>query len=96
MSDSPLLVPTEVATSISGFTTPDTQELIPAMDVTNNTLALIPPLIDGQRNQTAHPGNVTPTLTRPLAGSSATPGPLGPSLTYSPTQYVAVGLSRWR
>ena len=48
MSDSPPLVSTEVATSISGFTTPDTQELIPAMDGTSNTLALMPPLIDGQ------------------------------------------------
>ena len=46
MSDSPPLVPTEVATSISGFTTPDTQELIPAMDVTSNTEALMPPLIE--------------------------------------------------
>ena len=87
MSDSPPLVPTEVAISISGFTTPDTQALIPAMDGTSNTLAFMPPLIDGQRTQIAHPGNVTPTLTRPLAGGSATPGLLGPSLTYSPTQY---------
>ena len=87
MNDSRPLVPTEVATSILGFTTPDTQELIPAVDGTSNTLALMPPVIDGQRNQIGHPENVTPTLTRPLAGSSATPGPLGPSLTYSPTQY---------
>ena len=57
------------------------------MDGTSNTLALMPPLIDGRRNQIAHPGSITPTLTRPLAGSSATPGLLGPSLTYSPTQY---------
>ena len=87
MSDTSPLVPTEVATSISGFTTPDTQELIPAMDGTSNTLALVPPLIDGQRHQIALPGNVTPTLTRPLAGNSATPSLNGPSLTYSPTQY---------
>ena len=86
MSDSPPLVPTEVTTSVSGFTTPDTQELVPAVDVTSNALTLMPPLIDGQRNQIAHPGNVTPTLTRPLAGN-LTPGLPGPSLTYSPTQY---------
>ena len=57
------------------------------MDVTSNTLALMSWLIDGQRNQIAHPGNVTPTLTRPLAGNPATPGLPGPSLTYSPTEY---------
>ena len=77
MSDSPPLVPTEVATSASGYTTPDTQELIPAIDATSNTLALMPPMIGGQRQQVAHPGNVTPTLTRQLAGS----------LAYSPVQY---------
>ena len=57
------------------------------MDVTSNTMALMPPLIDGQRNQIAHPGNVPLTLTRPLAGNPATPGFPGPSNTYSPTQY---------
>ena len=87
MSDGSPLVPTEVATSISGFTTPDTQELIPAMDGANNTLALMPPIINGQRHQIAHPGNVTATLTRQLAGNPATPVPTGPSLTYSPVQY---------
>ena len=87
MSDSPPLVPTEVATGISSFTAPDTQGLIPAMDGASNTLALMPPLIDGHRHQIAHPGNVIPTLTRSLAGSSATPGLIGPSLSYSPTQY---------
>ena len=50
-------------------------------------MARMPPLVGGQRNQTAHPGNVTPTLTRPLAGNPATPGLPGPSCTYSPTQY---------
>ena len=87
MSDSSPLVPTEVATSVSGYTTPDTQELIPAMDGTSNTLALMPPMIGGQRQQVAHPGNVTPTLTRQLAGSTATPAHAGPSLTYSPVQH---------
>ena len=57
-----------------GFTTPDTQELIPAMDVTSNAMALMPLLVDGQRNQIAHPGNVTPTLIRPLEGIAATLG----------------------
>ena len=87
MSESPPLVPTKLATSASGNTTPDTQELIPAMDVTSNTVTLTPPLVGGQRNQIAHPGNATPTLTRPLAAHPATPGLPGPSLTYSPTQY---------
>ena len=87
MSDSPPLVPTEVATSTSGYTTPDTQELIPAMDGTSNTMALMPPMIGGQRHQVAHPGNFTPTLTRQLAGNHATPVHTGPSLTYSPVQY---------
>ena len=87
MSDSSPLVPTEVATSVSGFTTPDTEELIPAMDGTSNTLALMPPMIGGHRQQVAHPGNVTPTLTRQLAGNTATPALTGPSLTYSPVQY---------
>ena len=85
MSDSSPLVPREVATSISGFTTPDTQELIPAMDGANNTLALMPPIIGGQRHQVAHPGNVAPTLTRQLAGNTATPALTG--LAYSPVQY---------
>ena len=87
MSDSPPLVPTEVATSTSGYTTPDTQELIPAMDGTSNTMALMPPMIGGPRHQVAHPGNVTPTLTTQLAGNHATPVHTGPSLTYSPVQY---------
>ena len=87
MSDSSPLVPTEVATSILGFTTPDTQELIPAMDGANNTPALMPPILDGQRRQVVHRGNVTPTLIRQLAGNSATPALTGPSLTYSPVQY---------
>ena len=51
MSDSSPLVPTEVATSVSGYTTPDTQELIPAMDGTSSTLTLMPPMIGGQRQQ---------------------------------------------
>ena len=87
MSYSPPLVPTEVATSTSGYTTPDTQELIPAMDGTSNTMALMPPMIGGQRHQVAHPGNVTPTLTTQLAGNYATPINTGPSLPYSPVQY---------
>ena len=72
MSESPPLVPTEVTTKASGYIAPDTQELIPAMDVTSNTVALMPPLIGGQRNQMAHPGNVFPMLTPPLAGNPAT------------------------
>ena len=95
MSDSSPLVPTEVATSISGFTTPDTQGLIPAMDGANNTLALMPPIIDGQRkrHQVAHPGNVPPTLTRQLAGNPATPVPTGPSLTVQ-SSAVQSGIQR--
>ena len=87
MSESPPLVPTEVATSVSGFTTPGTEELLPDMDGASNTVSLMPPLICGQGNQIAHPGNVTPALFPALAGNPATPGLPGPSLTYSPTQY---------
>ena len=92
MSYSPPLVPTEVATSVSRFSTPDTEELLPAMDGTSNMLSLMALLIGGQRNQIAHPGNVTPMLIRPLVGNPATPGFPDPSLTFSPTQtvYVAV------
>ena len=87
MSDSSPLVPTEVATSVSGFTTPDTQELIPAMDGTSNTLALMPPIIGGHSGRVAHPGAITPALAGHLAGNTATPALTGPSLTYSPVQY---------
>ena len=87
MSDSSPLVPTEVATSVSGLTTPDTQKLIPAMDGASNTLALMPPIIGGQRHQVAYAGNVPPTLIKQLAGSTAMLALTGPSLTYSPVQY---------
>ena len=44
-------------------------------------LSCPPTLVD--REQVAHPGNVTPTLTRQLAGNTATPALTGPSLTYN-------------
>ena len=44
-------------------------------------------MIGGQRQQVAHPGNVTPTLTRQLVDNTATPAHSGPSLMYSPVQY---------
>ena len=56
-------------------------------------LALMPPIVGWQRNQIAHPRNVTPTLISPLACNPATPGLPGPSLTYSRTQYNQASLT---
>ena len=76
-----------MATSVSEFTTPDTEELLPDMDGTCKAMSLRPPLIGAQWRQIANPGSVTPTLFYPLAGDPATQGLPGPSRSYSPTQY---------